>query len=87
MNLFSMPRAARPVNARVNPVRRDPASAARCTADVPASGQRRNAVPNWAAMAPADSTAARPAPVEIPPAATRGRSTCSVRSASNASSP
>ena len=69
-----MPRARRPENARVRPVGRSEASAARCGAEVPASGQRMNAVPTWAAAAPAARTAATARPVEIPPVATSGTS-------------
>ena len=44
-----MPRAVRPLNARVSAVGASPASASRWTGAVPASGVRRNAVPSWAA--------------------------------------
>ena len=85
-----MPRAVRPLNARVrlvgfsSPGCAAPWSAARCTAAVPASGQSRNAVPSAAARAPRHSAAAMPAPVAMPPAATTGTVTAAVTSCSSA---
>src|SRR6266536_316073 len=72
MNSLTTPRASRPVKARVSRVSPEPETAARCTFDVPASALRRNAVPSAPAAAPAASTAARPGPSAIPPAATSG---------------
>src|SRR5438270_513086 len=59
MNRLTIPRAGLPVNARVTAVGAWLAIAFRWTADVPASGHRRNAVPIWPALAPAASDAAR----------------------------
>ena len=57
MKRLRMPRASRPLNARVSAVGVSVASASRCACDVPASGARMNAVPTWAARAPSASTA------------------------------
>src|SRR3954469_6656876 len=67
-----MPRASRPEKARVSPVGRSVASASRCGAEVPASGQRMNAVPSAAAEGPAASTAATPPPGAPPAPPPRG---------------
>ena len=81
-----MPRASRPLKARVSTVRPVVAVAARCTSEVPASGQRKYAVPSCAASAPATRTAAMAAPVASPPAAINGHSTNGAMSCSAASS-
>ena len=52
MKRFSIPRALRPVNARVSAVGPTPRSASRCAGDVAASGVSMNAVPSCAAAAP-----------------------------------
>lgn len=63
------------MKARVTEVAVSPAaSAARCSGFAPLSGQGRNIEPNWAALAPATSTAATSAPLDSPPAATSGTS-------------
>ena len=72
MKRLRMPRASRPLNARVSAVGASDASASRCACDVPASGARMNAVPTWAARAPSASTAWTAAAVAIPPVATSG---------------
>ena len=82
-----MPRAWRPVKARVRRVGVRPASAARCAGAVPASGQRMKAVPICAACAPAHRTAATAPPEAIAPEATSGRSVCAPTSCSSASRP
>lgn len=61
MNWLTRQRARRPLNARVIAVvKRGSTRAASCTGLAPLSGQRRKAVPNWAAAAPAARTAATP---------------------------
>ena len=90
MKRFSIPRAVRPVNARVRAVGPRSRSASLCAGEVAASGVSMNAVPSWAAAAPAASTAATPWPVAMPPVATSGRSLTartSWRSASRPTSP
>ncbi len=87
MKRLTIPRASLPLNARVSAVGASVASAARWTSAVPASGQRRNAVPTWAALAPAASAAATARPVAIPPVATSGSSVAAPASCSSASSP
>src|SRR5947208_5512294 len=52
-----------------------------------ASGQRRNAVPITAALAPKISAAATPRPSAIPPAATTGISTALTIAGTNANNP
>ena len=87
MNRLTIPRAGRPVNARVTRVGRRSASTARCASAVPASGASISAVPTWAALAPAHSTAASAAPSAIPPVATSGSGVARATTRSSASSP
>ena len=87
MNSLTIPRAVRPVNARVSAVGASPSIAARCALRVAASGASISAVPTCAAAAPAASTAATPRPVAIPPVATSGRSTAAPTVCSSASRP
>ena len=87
MKRFSMARALRPVKPRVSAVGARRFRASRCAGDVAASGVSMNAVPSWAAAAPAASTAATPRPVTSPPVATRGSSLAARTSWSRASSP
>ena len=70
---MAIPRAVRPVKARVSAVGVSVPSAARCSGAVPASRVRRNAVPSAAASAPGrERPRRRPRRVAIPPAATSG---------------
>ena len=73
MKPLTMPLARRPLNARVSAVVPGRFKAWRWGSLVPASGESMNAVPIWAAQAPAASTAAMPAPSAMPPEATSGR--------------
>ena len=74
MNRLTSPRAGRPLKARVSVVAvyRGSASAALYDGWAPLSGQRKKAVPHWAATAPAASTARSWRGPMMPPAATCG---------------
>ena len=87
MKSLTIPRARRPLNARVMAVVPGRVSAWRCGALVPASGQRMNAVPICAATAPAASDAAMPGPSAIPPEATSGSSVTAAREPQQAEQP
>src|SRR6266851_1979485 len=86
---LARPRAARPENARVTTVESSRAcrSAARYGALVPASGQRRKAVPSCAAPAPSARAATTPRPSMMPPAAITGTRTASIICGTSAITP
>jgi len=82
-------RPSRPVNARVMVVASGSksANASAHAAFVPASGQRRKAVPIWTALAPKVNAAAIPRPSAMPPAAIIGMESLSAKRGSNAKRP
>ena len=77
MNLFTMPRAGRPLNKLVNAVclACTDIRAWRCKVLVVASWLVRNAVPTCTALAPKTLAARTAAALEMPPAAMTGRLT------------
>src|SRR5882762_5477873 len=89
VNRFPSPRAARPEKARVITVESSRAwrNAARYGPLVPASGQRRKAVPKETALAPRARAAAKPRPSMTPPAAITGTRTASATCGTSARVP